>query len=65
MGKGAPRACAKDAAHIYRKVVVLDDAVIASTLHTVQCVRGGGGLWGSGPQTDKNLPHSPFTGQIF
>jgi hypothetical protein len=30
-GGGAPYACAKDAAHIYRKVVVRDDAVIAST----------------------------------
>jgi hypothetical protein len=25
----------------------------------IQCVRGG---WGSGPQTDKHLPQSPFTG---
>jgi hypothetical protein len=32
-----------------------------STLYTrIQCVRGGGG-WGSGPQTDKHLPQSPFT----
>jgi hypothetical protein len=25
----------------------------------------GGGEWGSGLQTDKHLPQSPFTGQIF
>ncbi len=24
-----------------------------------------GGVWGSGPQTDKHLPQSPFTGQFF
>ncbi len=24
-----------------------------------------GGVWGSGPQTDKYLPQSPFTGQFF
>jgi hypothetical protein len=24
---------------------------------------GGGGVWGSGPRTDKHLPQSPFTGQ--
>jgi hypothetical protein len=28
-----------------------------------QCLRGGG--WGSGPQTDKHQPQSPFTGQFF
>ncbi len=28
----------------------------------IQCVRG---VWGSGPQTDKHLPQSPFTGQFF
>jgi hypothetical protein len=28
------------------------------------CVCGGRG-WGSGPQTDKHLPQSPFTGQFF
>ncbi len=29
--------------------------------------RGGGGgeLWVSGPQKDKNLPQSPFTSQLF
>ena len=25
----------------------------------------GGGVWGSGPQTDKHLPQSLFTGQYF
>ncbi len=30
----------------------------------IQCVRGGG-VWGSGPQTDKHLPQSQFTGQCF
>jgi hypothetical protein len=25
----------------------------------------GGGVWGSGPQTDKHLPQSPFTGQLL
>ncbi len=25
----------------------------------------GGGVWGSGPQTDKHLPQSPFIGQFF
>jgi hypothetical protein len=25
----------------------------------------GGGVWGYGPQTDKQLPPSPFTGQFF
>jgi hypothetical protein len=25
----------------------------------------GGGVWGSGPQTDKHLPQSPFTGYFF
>jgi hypothetical protein len=24
----------------------------------------GGGVWGSGPQTDKHLPESHFTGQF-
>ncbi len=24
-----------------------------------------GTVWGSGPQTDKHLPQSPFTGQLF
>jgi hypothetical protein len=24
-----------------------------------------GGVWGSGPQTDKHLPQSPFRGQFF
>jgi hypothetical protein len=28
------------------------------------CV-GGGGVWGSGPQTDEHLPLSPFTGQYL
>jgi hypothetical protein len=23
------------------------------------------GVWGSGPQADKHLPQSPFTGQFF
>jgi hypothetical protein len=31
----------------------------------VQCVRGWGWVWGSGPQTDKHLPQSPFTGEFF
>ncbi len=26
----------------------------------IQCIRGEG-VWGSGPQIDKHLPHSPFT----
>ncbi len=25
----------------------------------------GGRVWGSGPQTDKHLPQSPFTGEFF
>jgi hypothetical protein len=25
----------------------------------------GGGLWGSGPQTDKHLPQSPFTDKFY
>jgi hypothetical protein len=25
----------------------------------------GGGIWSSGPQADKHLPQSPFTGQFF
>jgi hypothetical protein len=29
------------------------------------CKWGGGGVQGSGPQTDKHLPQSPFTGQFF
>jgi hypothetical protein len=29
-----------------------------------QCVRGGG-VWGSGPQTDKHLLQSPITGRFF
>jgi hypothetical protein len=29
----------------------------------IQCVRGWG-VWGSGPQADKHLPQSPFTGQF-
>ncbi len=32
-------------------------------LYTTVCK--GGGVWGSGPQTDKHLPQSPFTGQLF
>jgi hypothetical protein len=27
--------------------------------------KGGGGVWGSGPQTDKHLPQSPFTGHFL
>ncbi len=31
----------------------------------VQCVEwGGGGVWGSRPQTDEHLPQSPFTGNF-
>ncbi len=26
---------------------------------------GGGGVWGSVPQTDKHLAQSPFTGKFF
>jgi hypothetical protein len=33
-------------------------------LHTAVC-KGGGGQWGSGPQTAKHLPRSPFTGHFF
>jgi hypothetical protein len=33
-------------------------------LYTVTKGRGGG-VWGSGPQTDKHLPQSPFTGHFF
>ncbi len=34
--------------------------VLISILYTgIQCVKWGGGLWGSGPQTDKHLPQSP------
>jgi hypothetical protein len=37
-------------------------------MYTV-CMEGAGGLWlkeGTGPQTDKHMPHqSPFTGQFF
>ncbi len=33
------------------------------TLYTYTVCKGGG-IWGSGPQTDKHLPRSPFTGQL-
>jgi hypothetical protein len=37
-----------------------------STLHLfIQCIRWGGGVWVSGPQTDKHLPHSPLLGQFY
>ncbi len=37
-----------------------------SSLYTVCKGGGGGGLWDSWPQTDKqNLPQSPFKGQFF
>ncbi len=29
-----------------------------------QCV-GGGGVWASGPQTEKNLPQSPFAVKCY
>jgi hypothetical protein len=31
----------------------------------IQCIRGGGVVWGSGPQTDKHLSQSNFTGNFF
>ncbi len=38
--------------------------VWTSILYTrIRCVKGG--VWGSGPQADKHLPKSPFTGQFF
>ncbi len=33
-------------------------------MHVPVC-KGGGGYGGSGPQTDKHLPQSPITGQVF
>jgi hypothetical protein len=35
------------------------------TVYTFTVCKGGRGLWGSGSQTDKHLPQSPFTGQFF
>jgi hypothetical protein len=35
-----------------------------STVYSVTVCKGGG-VWGSGPQTDNHLPQSPFTGQFF
>ncbi len=42
----------------------LPPCVIKYTLYT-DTVCKGGGVWGSGPQTDKHLPQSPFTGKLF
>jgi hypothetical protein len=33
------------------------------TLYTYSVCKGG--VWGSGPQTEKHLPQSPFTGEFF
>jgi hypothetical protein len=35
------------------------------TEYTYTVCWGGGGIWDSGPQTNKHLPQSSFTGQIF
>ncbi len=39
-------------------------ALISVQFTRMQCVRGGR-VWGSGRQTNKHLPQSPFTGQFF
>jgi hypothetical protein len=35
------------------------------TVYTYKVCKGGRGVWGSGPQTDKHLPQCSFTGQFF
>ncbi len=35
------------------------------TVYTYTVCKGGGGSGGSGPQTNKHLPQSPFTGPFF
>ena len=35
------------------------------TVYTHAVCNGGGGVWGSGPQTDKHLPQSLFTDNFF
>jgi hypothetical protein len=34
-------------------------------VYTYTVCKEGGGVWSTGPQTDKHLPQSPFSGQIF
>jgi hypothetical protein len=40
----------------------LVDFAMPASQNGIKFVGGGGG---SGPQTDKHLPQSPFTGQLF
>jgi len=42
----------------------LCECVNKYTVYMDEVCKGGGEVWGCGPQTDKHLPQSPFTGQF-